>query len=569
MLQTTQEKLCILSDVCNDIGGCLMKSQKMETWIIIGILLTVSGLMLPSFVSSSTNEIQFSSDRELTSEAIELGFSTYLGGSDSDEIYAIAIDDNDDIYLAGWTESSDFPTTEGVYDRSHNGGVSWASSDCFVMKLSNDGQEIIYSTFIGGSNHGEYVTGIAVDEERNVYITGRTSSDDFPTTQYAYDRTYNGGEADCFVAKLSSDGSELLFSTYIGGSEYENPYGIAIGESGECYVVGNTYSPDFPVDTPNEQESCHTLGGDQDGFVIKLCDNGTRLDYSMYLGGNGVRDDIFDLTIDSGGNIVLVGFTWSSDFPIVNAYDDELSGDTEGIIAKVHSNGSFIFSTFFGGSDVDSIYSVDINHDDIYLAGSTGGDFPIIGVDNPPLNGSFGIFLSILSEQGTVLEYSGIIKNSKQGGVSTRVGSLIVVSEHEIWLGGNTGNENFPVTADALDKTMLKQDGFLTMIDPISCTLNYSTFFGGSEGDFTSGLVIDSSRHIISCGSTESNDIPVKNALESEKISPEHYYNGFVFSLILPSNATHPELLPTLPLIAAGIGIISLIVIVVVAKKLR
>jgi len=546
-----------------------MKQQEIETWLILGLVLTVGCLLLPSIVNGSADEIQFLSDGELASDTIELGFSTYLGGTDSDEIYAIAIDDNDDIYLAGWTESSDFPTTEGAYDRSHNGGVSWDSSDCFVMKLSNDGQEIIYSTFLGGSDHGEYVTGIAVDEEGNVYITGRTSSDDFPTTEGAYDRTYNVGESDCFVTKISPDGSELLFSTYVGGSEYENPSGIVLGGNGDCYVIGNTYSPDFPVDTPNEQDSCHTLGGDQDGFVFRLSDNGDSLDYSMYLGGDGVRDDIFDAAIDSEDNIVLVGFTWSSDFPIVNAYDDELSGDTEGVIVKVHSNGSFIFSTFFGGSDADVVYSVDI-HNDIYITGGTSGDdFPIVGVNNPFLSGSFGIFLSILNKQGTALKYSGIMKDSKQEGVSTRVGSIIVVSENEIWLGGTTRNEQFPVSENALDTTMSKQKGFLTMIDPIRNTLNYSSFFGGSNWDTMSSFEVDSSNNFVSCGYTDSTDIPVKNAIEPIKISSENYYDGFVFSLTLPSNTTHPELLPPLALLAVGIGVITLIVIVIGVKRLR
>ncbi len=552
-----------------------MRRRHLEPWVILGILLSVSCLLSSSLVRSSANETRVLSVGELASDVIELRFSTYLGGIDSDAISAIAIDDNDDIYLVGYTDSSEFPTTEGAYDRSHNGGPTWNPSDCFVMKLSNDGQEIIYSTFIGGGD-GEYVTGIVVDEEGNAYIVGVTASHNFPTTVGVYDRTYNGGESDCFVAKLSPTGSELLFSTYIGGSEGDFPHGIALGHNGQCYVVGRTYSEDFPVDTPNEQESCYTLGGDYDGFVFKLVDNGSSLEHSMYLEGM-----IYDVGIDNEYNIVLVGATSSSDFPLVNATDDELSGASEGFIVRLDSDGSFLISTFFGGSDTDIIKAVNVGpSNQLFLTGSTSSeDFPRVSITDQRLNGTRGVFLSIINTQVTDIEFSCVLKHSSQEGEYTSVGSVVLVSEHEIWLGGITENEEYPTTEDALDTTMVGIKGFLTMIDSVQGTLNYSTFFGGSKWDTLSGLVMDSSRNLISCGSTESPDFPVKNAIEPEKISPEHYSDGFIFSLTTPGSTASttmstdtsttstigPDLIPILTFI--GISTVAILIVIVIGVK--
>jgi hypothetical protein len=557
-----------------------MKPRHLEPWVILGILLSVSYFLIPSLVSSSPDDSIILSDGEISSDEIELRFSTYLGGTDYDYVSAITIDDSGDIYIAGCTSSTDFPTTEGAYDRSHNGGSIGFYEDAFVMKLSNDGQEILYSTFIGGSDDDESVYDIAVDDEGSVYITGITTSDDFPTTPGAFDRTYNGGETDGFVAKLSPDGSELLYSTYIGGSEGDFPNALVVGSNGECYVVGVTYSEDFPIDTPNDQESCYTQSGRTDGFVFKLDENGSSIGHSMYLGGEGDWDEIFDITIDSEGNIIFVGYTQSSDFPVVNAFDDELTGH-EGFITKIHPNGSFLLSTFFGGSDADDIRGVSISpSDQLYLTGLTiSEDFPRVGVTDQQLNGSRGIFLSILDSQVTDIEFSCVLKDSTHESVSTSVGSIMYVSEHEVWLSGNTRDANFPVTEDALDTTMSAQKGYLTMIDPTKSTLNYSTFFGGGGLNSLIGLVMDSSANLISAGWTDSFNIPVKNALEPEKISPEHYDDGFVFSLttagITTSTTTStdtstistigPDLLPILTFI--GIGTAAILIFVVVSVK--
>ena len=542
-----------------------MKHESPEFGIILGIVLSMGYILAPVLVSGNvTSHSSFTASKDFTE--LDIGFCTYLGGPEYDGIYALTTDDDDCIYLAGYTESPDFPTTEGAFDQSHNGGPYWEPQDCFVTKLSNDGQEIIYSTFIGGSDGAEYVTGMAVDEEGNVYIIGRTSSDDFPTTEGAYNQLYNGGESDCFMTKLSADGTELLYSTYVGGSAYEVPFDITIDSNGDSYVVGYTESPDFPVITLNEQDSCYTLGGGHDGFIFKLCGNGSCLEYSMYLGGDGTYDDAFSLTLDSYERIVVAGYTRSTDFPVVDAMYDEINGEGDCFITRLEHDGTFDFSTYLGGSVLDGAYSVAVDsNDDIYIIGITdGGNFPIVGADESIFNGTFGIFLSILNEQGTALEYSGVLKDSQKEGVSTSVGSVLIVSEHEVWISGNTGNEQFPVTENALDKTMAERKGFIVMMDPVRSSLNYSTFIGGRNWNSISGIVMDSSGNIYSCGSTDSPDLPVRNAIESSKLGTEHDRDGFAFSLIREETL---EPFPILPVLAIGAGIGILAVIAVVLKR--
>ena len=190
-----------------------------------------------------------------------LSYSTYLGGSDEDEGWGIAVDSSGNAYVTGWTYSTDFPTTADAYQSTFNG---W--TDAFVVKLSASGDNLVYSTYLGGSYEDEGF-GIAVDSSGNAYVTGRTYSTDFPTTADAYDRTYNGGYYDAFVVKLSASGDNLVYSTYLGGNDWDIGFGIAVDSSGNAYVTGWTRSTNFPT-TPNAYQSTYNYGGD--AFVVKF-----------------------------------------------------------------------------------------------------------------------------------------------------------------------------------------------------------------------------------------------------------------------------------------------------------
>jgi len=210
-----------------------------------------------------------------------LAYSTYLGGNSDDEGYGVTVDASGNAYVTGTTFSSDFPTTTGALQSSYGG-----NGDVFVSKLNAAGSALVYSTYLGGrgSEGGVGFIGkrIAVDASGNAYVTGYTSSSDFPTTPGAFQTTY-GGNSDVFVSKLNPTGSSLVYSTYLGGSGPENGDnqegggGIAVDASGNAYVTGDTDSSDFPT-TPGALRT--TYGGNGDAFVSKLNAAGSSLVYS-------------------------------------------------------------------------------------------------------------------------------------------------------------------------------------------------------------------------------------------------------------------------------------------------
>jgi hypothetical protein len=235
---------------------------------------------------------------KLNSMGDTLDYATFLGGSSLDWGLGIAVDNAGNAHVTGYTWSSDFPTTVGAFDISHND-----YRDAFAAKLNPMGNTLVYSTFLGGS-HTEEGSGIAVDDSGNAYVTGHTTSEDFPITSEAFDTTYNGGEilGDIFVTKLDPTGSSLVYGTFLGGNDQDKGVGIAVDGFGCVYVTGFTESADFPT-TSGAFDTTHN-GGD-DIFVVKLGIGDTAPDSTA---PEGIDDLIAFL--DSGaksfwGNIYL------------------------------------------------------------------------------------------------------------------------------------------------------------------------------------------------------------------------------------------------------------------------
>ncbi len=234
----------------------------------------------------------------------DMVFSTFLGGTGSDEPGGVAVDGLGNIYVGGYTWSSAFPTTAGAWDTTFNGGYT----DAFVVKLAPDGETLGYATFLGGEA-GEAVRGVAVDGDGSAVVTGFTASPGFPTTPGAYGGP--GGGDDLFVAKLLPDGSGLSFASRFGGSSYDYGRGVGINSSGEILVTGETQSANFPI-TPGAVDI--TYGGKQDLFVVKLTGDGTNLLYGSYLGGSA-EEAGHGLAVDNAGHVYLAGSTKSPDLP--------------------------------------------------------------------------------------------------------------------------------------------------------------------------------------------------------------------------------------------------------------
>jgi len=530
--------------------------------VAIVVILVLSLGMLSSMAMVNPSLVDELTGKFGLSAASDLQFSTFIGTSDYDYVNDVALDAEGNIYLVGTTWSTDFPTTAGSYRPWHTGGNYWEMDDAFVMKLSSDGQEIIYSTYLGGSSIDSGID-IAVDDEGCAYVVGGTTSPDFPTVN-AYDSTYNGVE-DCFVAKLSANGSDLLFSTFVGGSDEDHPYAISVDDTGNSIVVGRTRSSNFPVITTNTLPGCLSRGGPEDGFVCKLSPDGSEVEYSMYLGGAETTDEARGVATDSNGNVVVVGSTGSTDFPIVNAYDDTLSGIWDSVIVRLNATGHILFSTYYGGTELDGASAVSLDDaGSIYFSGIVkGGIFPKVGVNDEIFNGTWGISLVVMNSSGSEVTFSGVLENSGSEDFSPWCSGIFLVSEREVWLAGTTECSSFPTTENAFDRTVNGEDGFFVMIDPTSGSLRYSSLFGGTSDDALGGIAVTSNGDVVCAGRTASANLPNKNALISVRPGEQ---DGFVFRMTVDNSM---YLLGLIVLGVAGIGAIIVIIAVVTLRSRR
>ncbi|MCE3294945.1 MAG: cell surface glycoprotein (s-layer protein) related protein [Crocinitomicaceae bacterium] len=307
---------------------------------------------------------------KLNATGTALVYSTYVGGSGNDVGRGIALDASGNAYIIGYTSSSNYDVTAGVF-QSTKGGVT---DDVFVTKLNATGSALLYSTYIGGSGT-DLGRAIALDASGNAYITGSTASSNYDVTPGVFQAVL-GANKDIFVTKLDSTGTALLYSTYIGGSGYEDAYSIAIDTSGNAYVTGWTESADYDV-TPGAFQS--TNEGYSDIFVTKLSPNGDTLVYSTYMGGSSY-DRSTSIQLDASGNAYVAGGTSSINFDITpGAFQTscEVSGDV--FASKLSPMGIPIYSTFIGGSWNDMASALVLDASGVaYITGSTySTDFDI------------------------------------------------------------------------------------------------------------------------------------------------------------------------------------------------
>jgi hypothetical protein len=326
---------------------------------------------------------------KLSADGQSLVFSTYLGGISTDNGNDIAVE-NGYTYVTGYTQSINFPVAS-AYDPTLNGYL-----DCFLTKFNTDGQTLVYSTHLGGSEY-DYAYGIDV-EDGYVYLTGKTDSANFPTID-AYDSTHNGND-DGFITKFATDGASLVYSTFFGGSSYEYSWSIAV-ENGYAFATGQTKSTNFPVE--NAYDSTHN--GNEDCFVIKLSKLGDSLGYSTYLGGAN-NDFGFDIEVVNGYAYVT-GYTYSTEFPIANAFNVTHEGASDCFVTKFDEDGlALVYSTFLGGAGYDAGNDIDVENNTAYVAGTTQStNFPIEDAFDSTFNGGYDCFIAHLLED---LDYDGL-----------------------------------------------------------------------------------------------------------------------------------------------------------------
>ncbi|MFC1731113.1 SUMF1/EgtB/PvdO family nonheme iron enzyme [candidate division KSB1 bacterium] len=432
----------------------------------------------------------------------ELAYSTFLGGTGDDYGQVITADNSGNAYVTRYSPSADFPTTTGAYDESQNGG--W---DVYVTKLNASGNSLVFSTFVGG-NANDDCYGITLDNDANVYITGNTSSTDFPTTTGAYRESYVEG---VFVTKLNASGNALVYSTFIGEGRGT---GIAVDGSGNAYISGVTTYSVFPTTSGAFDES---YNGDDDVFVVKLNPSGSSLIYSTFLGGTG-RDIGNDIAIDASGNAYVTGIAGSTEFATTaGAFDESHNGGYNVYVTKLNSSGSGLaFSTFLGEGWGTGI-SVD-GAGNTYVTGYTNSvDFPTTsGAYDESHNGGSDAVVTKLNSSGNALVYSTFIG----GNSGEETGRISIDSEGDAFIVGTTSSTDFPVTAGAFDESHNGSgDVYISKLNQNGTTLEYSTFFGGNTGDAGTGLCLDDSGNVYVTGYTNSADLPVTTGAFDESLN--------------------------------------------------
>jgi hypothetical protein len=369
---------------------------------------------------------------KLSDDGSTLTYSTYLGGSDQENYMsrgAIAVDTAGNAYVTGDTQSSSFPTHNAYQPQHSNTG----STDTFVTKFSASGQVLIYSTYLGGSYGGESGRGIAADANGYAYLTGDTTSDNFPVSN-AYQPSCFYGAAGCwdmFITRFSPDGQNLVYSTFLGGNDLEMvDRGLAITAdgAGAAYVTGMTGSTNFPVVNAYQP----TYGGQIDAVLSKFNSTGT-LTYSSMLGGNN-SDVGSAIALDYLGNIYVGGLTISYNFPVLNAIQPTMGGFEDAFVTKFNAGGQSLgYSTYLGGTNDREEYGiVGIGVDHLgtaYMVGSTSArDFPTVNPYQPFNNGSYDLFFAkILDPIGPTAT-----PTSTPAGTATPTPTVCAVSDYSI-----------------------------------------------------------------------------------------------------------------------------------------
>ncbi|NPE09494.1 MAG: hypothetical protein GNW80_14505 [Asgard group archaeon] len=497
-------------------------------------------LPLIGYVSSQGQIAKINNEVESNALHPTLDFTMILGGNESDMGFAIAVASDGNYYVTGITESSDFPT-KNAYDYTFNDkeGI-YSYGDVFVAKISVNG-ELLWSTFLGGSIKEEG-SGIALDTDGSCYITGWTDSEDFPT-QNAFDNSYGGGQyGDAFVAKFASNG-ELLWCTFLGGSETDEANGIAVSD-GVCYVTGSTASSNFPM--KNAYISTFS-GGERygDAFVSKFSTTGELL-WSTFIGGS--EDDYGDdITIASDGSCYITGTTESNNFPMKDSFDDSFNGVIDTFVLQFSKRDALRWSTYLGGDGADFASGIVVDNKNCYIVGSTSSyNFPTKDASNSSFSGWYDAYITAFSLKGLMQWSTYLGGNYWDKGLG-----IAKALDGGCYITGTVESEDFP-TLNTLNNTFAGvSDAFVAKYSSKGFLL-WSTYLGGKSFDIGRGIATSNSDSCYVIGETSSSDFPIANTSNSSYIG-----NGDVFITNFNGLAT---ITPTITI--SGYGYIGFVFVI-------
>lgn len=455
----------------------------------------------------------------------ELRFSTYSGSTADNFGFTATFDAAGFLYSGSSIFGNGYPTTLGAYQTSWAGGTgsgSLVGTDIGITKYDTSGTSLVYSTYLGGSSD-DLPHSLIVNDQGELYMYGTTSSADFPTTSNAFDQNYGGGSpfspfgigvnyingSDIVVSKLSADGSALQASTFIGGSANDGlntnsglkfNYAdemrgeVLLDQNGDVIIVSSTFSADFPVTAGTYQTS---IGGGQDGCIVKLDPNLENMLYGTFLGGLQA-DAIYSVDIDSNNNIVVAGGTTSTNLPTTpGAISTSYNGGIDGYVSMLSPDlATLLSSTYYGTNEYEQIYFVQLDSEDnIYIFGQTRGTPGLLiqNVAYSVTNG--GMLVAKFNPELTGIQWSTRFGSGDNVNPNLSPAAFLVDVCNKIYLNGWGGATNvastpnagyttgLPITADAFQSTTDGSDFYLMVLEADASAITYATFFGGNQSN--------------------------------------------------------------------------------------
>jgi hypothetical protein len=460
-------------------------------------------------------------------EDYSLHFSTYLGGSASDTIRDVAVDSGGNVYVAGGTGSTDFPTTPGVYDRTFGG-----TFDAFAAKL-DPGGALIWATYIGGPSY-DRAYAIEVDVDGFVYVAGRAGTG-FPTTPGSLQPTFGGdvdpgpyGEQDGFVVKLTPDGRQVVWATYFGGDGEETVRDLAVDMSGNVWLGVTSVTRQNPHITPGAFQT--QRAGPSDGVVAKLAADGRGVEFASYFGGSADDGQTPSVRVNPAGDVYYLTGTLSDDLPgTAGAASPSRAGGWDLALARIDAGGSLEWATYLGGSANEFSethgLAIDGSGRPCVAATTVSNDLPTTpfalqpafgGAGGPGTGGQTNYngdgFVTCFSADGSAVEASTYLG----GAVGDGVEGIGIDGFGAVFVSGATYSHDFPISSNAHQQgTAGTPDTFVVKLPPDLSSVIYSTYLGGIDDDHNRSSTVTAAGAVVAVGTTRSTDWPLASELQS------------------------------------------------------
>ncbi|MFP4527852.1 MAG: SBBP repeat-containing protein [Candidatus Kapaibacterium sp.] len=445
------------------------------------------------------NQIRFDIDNYDSTKTLVIDpmviWSTYFGGMSGDHANCLKLDGDNHFLITGNTLSENFPVTPGAFKTEH-GDIY----DAYVARMDPAGN-LRWSTFYGGSE-AEYCNSVTSDNRDNVIIAGWSWSDNFPTTEGAFQRYKAGGDMDCFVAKFDSSGKRL-FATLVGSGGDEHIYGLATDSKRNIFIGGWTNSVQFPVPDDAYQKF---KGPKSDAFIMKLSEFGDYL-WATFLGGRG--DEVCQaLVLDPEDMIIMTGSTSSRDFPNTGTVPHPGGTDKDIFVTKFDNNGFLEWSRIYGMEQDDFANDIKIDGDQLIITGNTRSrNFPVgpDAIQDSTSGGGMDILIMSVDMKGE-RKWSTLFGGSRDDYAN----AVSIDSERNILIAGHSNSPDFPTTPGSFMREFSGNfDAIASKFSPNCKSVEWSTYIGGSDNEWGWGIAVDDSLNVVVCGDTESPDFPI------------------------------------------------------------